>query len=279
MSDQKDRRFLLEQAKTLVGVLASLSEGTQLAFQAAEELQPEENESGGWYVILANKRENMPDLLLSFDRWSGRTDRSFWFGFSSERAGPIDDLIKKCPLRLKPVLRISPQDVIEELGVFRKESPLTDKEAETTVVEKYPGDREYYFGIYDVRSSGTGVNTDRVLDFFLGITGEYLGLQIIQEPFRDFEGGRTGAWRDTYYRSVAIASDFISSKNGEFICENCGFDAGKRGTCLSVSPRSLIDVHHKYPLSLGERVTTFEDLQLLCPTCHRIAHAQMRSDR
>jgi predicted HNH restriction endonuclease len=44
---------------------------------------------------------------------------------------------------------------------------------------------------------------------------------------------------------------------------------------LDVDPHSLFDVHHKNPLQQGARETRREDVQLLCPTCHRITHAMM----
>lgn len=48
-------------------------------------------------------------------------------------------------------------------------------------------------------------------------------------------------------------------------CQACGFS-------LTVESKSIIECHHMFPLSFGERETKIEDLVCLCPTCHRIAH-------
>ena len=50
---------------------------------------------------------------------------------------------------------------------------------------------------------------------------------------------------------------------GVIVCESCQFE--------SADP-SLFDAHHLYPLAGGVRRTSVEDLAVLCPTCHRVAH-------
>jgi 5-methylcytosine-specific restriction enzyme A len=51
---------------------------------------------------------------------------------------------------------------------------------------------------------------------------------------------------------------------GTIVCEACGF--------RHVSAK-LFDVHHLLPIAAGERNTRVDDLAVLCPTCHRWAHA------
>lgn len=53
------------------------------------------------------------------------------------------------------------------------------------------------------------------------------------------------------------------TNQGQLKCEACG---------ISDSTDSLFDVHHPYPLAAGVRKTTANDLKVLCPLCHRIAH-------
>ena len=48
-------------------------------------------------------------------------------------------------------------------------------------------------------------------------------------------------------------------------CEACG---------LKDKERSMFDAHHLSPLSLGKRRSCQSDLVVLCPTCHRWAHAK-----
>ena len=48
-------------------------------------------------------------------------------------------------------------------------------------------------------------------------------------------------------------------------CEACGFKDKER---------AMFDAHHLSPLVLGERESLVSDLVVLCPTCHRWAHAK-----
>lgn len=48
-------------------------------------------------------------------------------------------------------------------------------------------------------------------------------------------------------------------------CEACDFSDDKD---------SMFDAHHLRPISAGERESRVDDLAILCPTCHRWAHAK-----
>jgi 5-methylcytosine-specific restriction protein A len=80
-------------------------------------------------------------------------------------------------------------------------------------------------------------------------------------------------------RAAWLADRYISDKmkSGGLFCEECGFDPAEKTKGTSVKSRSLLDVHHKHPLDEGVRRTTLLDFCLLCPTCHRFAHALARS--
>jgi 5-methylcytosine-specific restriction protein A len=75
-------------------------------------------------------------------------------------------------------------------------------------------------------------------------------------------------------RAALLAQRFASSraKAGKLTCDNCGFDPQSLAAQTSVSPRSLLDVHHMNPLEEGVRYTTEADFCLVCPNCHRFMH-------
>ncbi|MBQ9432959.1 MAG: HNH endonuclease [Synergistaceae bacterium] len=53
-------------------------------------------------------------------------------------------------------------------------------------------------------------------------------------------------------------------------CEVCGFDFGKAYSELGAG---YIEVHHKKPISDGERITNLNEyLVMLCSNCHRMIH-------
>lgn len=82
-------------------------------------------------------------------------------------------------------------------------------------------------------------------------------------------------------RAAWLADRFVAERRraGSLRCDECGFDAVAKAAGMGIRARSLLDVHHKAPLDEGVRYTTTADFALLCPTCHRFAHAVLRLDR
>jgi len=80
-------------------------------------------------------------------------------------------------------------------------------------------------------------------------------------------------------RAMWIADNFIRNrkKEGSIFCDHCNFDPAEIANQLAIKARGLLDVHHNNPLDEGVRYTTTADFSLLCPTCHRIEHARIRS--
>jgi 5-methylcytosine-specific restriction protein A len=83
-------------------------------------------------------------------------------------------------------------------------------------------------------------------------------------------------------RAAWLANRYAAErrKQGTFKCDDCNFDPTSRTAGTSISPRSLIDVHHRNPIEEGIRYTqaTSEFYQLLCPLCHRFEHARLRAE-
>lgn len=79
-------------------------------------------------------------------------------------------------------------------------------------------------------------------------------------------------------RAAWIADKFIRERRRSrtLHCDDCRFDPATVLDPTKVSPRSLLDVHHKNPLDEGERYTTVKDFALLCPTCHRVEHQRIK---
>ncbi len=68
-------------------------------------------------------------------------------------------------------------------------------------------------------------------------------------------------------RLAREAKELNAARNGGWIkCEACGFRDREP---------SMFDAHHKKPLAAtGARETRVKDFAVLCPTCHRWAHAK-----
>lgn len=85
---------------------------------------------------------------------------------------------------------------------------------------------------------------------------------------RIIEGAKKVVYTTTYERDPKVRRAFLRGK--KLKCEACGFDFEKVYGKLGVG---YIEVHHKKPVSEGERITDLEsDLAMLCSNCHRMIH-------
>lgn len=95
------------------------------------------------------------------------------------------------------------------------------------------------------------------------------------------EGMTTERWARVRTRAAWKAGEFLRGRirAKTLYCDHCRFDPATRVDASVISPRSLLDVHHKRPLEEGVRYTNVSDFSLLCPTCHRIEHARLSASR
>lgn len=76
----------------------------------------------------------------------------------------------------------------------------------------------------------------------------------------------------TRERSPALRAEKIAqvqATHGRLLCEACGHDFAHLGAV----GQKIFECHHLVPLhQSGPTITSLEDVALLCPTCHRVAH-------
>jgi hypothetical protein len=102
----------------------------------------------------------------------------------------------------------------------------------------------------------------------------------ILRPLEWREGTRTwrevgSAERDPEARRAALDANIVHW--GTLRCEMCSYEPSRDKAVPKGYGRSMMDVHHRVLLATGERITTLNDLMVLCPTCHRRAHVQERA--
>ena len=106
-------------------------------------------------------------------------------------------------------------------------------------------------------------------------------LRAINRDLRDvaLEGVEAERWSKIRRRAAWLADKFVRERrrSGTLQCDHCPFDPNLVAGIDGMNPRSLLDVHHMHPLEEGERYTTIKDFALLCPTCHRVEHARLKS--
>lgn len=107
------------------------------------------------------------------------------------------------------------------------------------------------------------------LGFTVIYTGEPSPPQQITPPTESREGKKAWRMQRTLERNPDLAAAAIRRNmklNAGFIkCESCQFKDKNR---------SMFDAHHLQLLTAGERITSLEHIAVLCPTCHRWAHAK-----
>jgi len=88
-------------------------------------------------------------------------------------------------------------------------------------------------------------------------------------PLPQMEGRVTQVTVRQFERSASIVRQKKASANS-LACEICGIDFSK----TYENGEGFIECHHIHPIALskGERSTTLDDLILICPNCHRMAH-------
>lgn len=74
---------------------------------------------------------------------------------------------------------------------------------------------------------------------------------------------------------VTAKKQAVQDRAGALVCEVCDFDFAAAYGRLG---EGLCEVHHKRPISDGERVTQLDDLAILCANCHRVVHQSAISD-
>ncbi len=107
------------------------------------------------------------------------------------------------------------------------------------------------------------------LKFTVIHTGEAPSREGPVPPVKSSEGKKVWRKQKKRERCRQLATAAIKrnkEKNGGRIrCEACR---------LTDEDRSMFDAHHLNSVAAGERVTNVNDIAVLCPTCHRWAHAK-----
>ena len=97
-------------------------------------------------------------------------------------------------------------------------------------------------------------------------------------PASAYEGMPVDQLQKIRHRASHLAKLFKErrEKAGEMHCDDCGLDPVKHLEGKSILPRAVMDAHHRNPLAEGKRLTSTEDFDLMCPTCHRVRHILLR---
>jgi len=275
MKQNEIKTSLERAAKQVSAILKSNFSGSKLRF--CDPLNFYRSNFNGWFCPITSRSGNFPGFEIYLDFGTGHREPKFWYGFAANKKADIEKLIEISGLQISD--KEIPGDDWEKTG-HKRQLLLSKTDAELPIREFYRNERLFYIGVYVLDlDKKLDVPLQEITNFFSHVVCVGSDVRIVSEINSELEGFRGRVTKKLLQRATAIVREFLArmTAEGSLRCDLCGFDPEKKITGTSVRPRSLLDVHHKKPLSEGERYTSIKDLQLLCPTCHRFEHAKMRN--
>jgi predicted HNH restriction endonuclease len=144
------------------------------------------------------------------------------------------------------------------------------------VYERYPENKEYYYGVYEFDQKGLQKNRlnrfiERTADFFQTIneTVSQGSTQSNHDVYKTVENRQSvvrHVWRERKSHAATLR------KQGDnYVCQICRFDFAKVYGHLG---DDFAEAHHIIPLNSNQAVrsTTIQDLLTVCSNCHRMLH-------
>jgi hypothetical protein len=105
-------------------------------------------------------------------------------------------------------------------------------------------------------------------------------LNIINEDLKACEGDEVRIVKEHVFRernsNLVDEKKDKAKKDGKMQCECCNFDFSEVYPDLG---EGFIECHHTRPISHGARVTSLDDLVLVCSNCHRMLHRKDKKGR
>jgi len=237
-------------------------------------LAAEEAEAEGWYVVIATYDNIGIDLF--FDKLPNLTHRCFWVGFYCENRKPIQELIKKCPIELRPVRELKEQD-LDDRGALRV--PLSTANLGHPILEKFQG--ETSFGIYDLGSAEDGhlsPDRPRYAVFLLDVLRSLPEFQIndLSDDYAGCENRQIVLWHLRRERDPELAR-----RRKEYDGYRCQICKLKFEDLYGDIGHGFAEAHHIIPLSKlkGPVDNRIEDLITVCSNCHRMLHRLSGEER
>lgn len=103
-----------------------------------------------------------------------------------------------------------------------------------------------------------------------------LGISTLRKKMTTSQNVFDEGFRKQIIREVSVRDRTVvqqaKEKHGT-VCAACDFDFAK---VYGAHGEGFIEMHHLYPIALGKRKTTVEDLQPVCANCHRMLHKGTR---
>jgi len=274
MKTTREKGFLRDLAKA---VTADLRRRRIVApFRLKRKLKLRTTNTDGWEVTLGTFAGYRCRAEIWLDRFTAHTDRKIYYCLYSYEKEGLAKLAHAVYHEFGKHLSISLKDWDENSEDYRLAKKLAKARFGHPIYERYPDNREFFYGIYEYDRTGLQKNVsnrlvERSVDFFRTITEAVTKTapHPDDEPYPREENRQVVSRHLRRERKSYVAT--LCKQRDNFICRVCGFDFSKVYGSLG---NDFAEAHHIVPLKSNKKLrnTTINDLITVCANCHRMLH-------
>ena len=274
MKTTREKGFLRDLAKAVVAELRRRRIGAPFRLKRKSKLR--KTNTDGWEVTLGTFAGYQCRAEIWLDRFTAHTDRKIYYCLYSYEKEGLAKLAQAVYREFGKHLSIYLKDWDENSEAYHLAKKLAKYRFGHPIYERYPDNREFFYGIYEYDRTGLQKNVfnrlvERSVDFFQTIA-EAVANNATQQDYDTYqaEENRQAVSRHIRRERKSHAATLCKQRDN-FICRVCGFDFSKAYGALG---NDFAEAHHIVPLSSNKKLrsTTIDDLITVCANCHRMLH-------
>lgn len=270
----RDKRFLSDLAKAVKGEL--YRRNIDMPFRLKRISGLRKTNTDGWAVTLGTLTGYQCSAELWLDRFTAHTDRKVYYCLYSHKKDGLAKLTKTVSSEFGKHLSIYQKDWDQNSDYYHLAKKLARARFGYPLYERYPSEREFFYGIYEYDGTGLQKNAfrrlaERAVDFFQTIS-ESVSQRTPRSDYDTYKAieNRQAVTRHIRRERKSHAATLCKQRDN-FICQVCRFDFSKVYGMLG---SDFAESHHIVPLGTNKKLrsTTIDDLITVCANCHRMLH-------
>jgi predicted HNH restriction endonuclease len=274
MKNIRDKKFLKTLARGVHTGLLNRRLG--YPFRIKGKFSIRSTNSDGWSATIGTFSGYQCYADIWLDRFTAHPRRKIYYCLYSPKKDGLAELAKAAQNRFGKHLSIYLKHWDQNSPHCRLAKQLAKARFGHPIYERYPGNREFFYGIYEYDRTGLQRNEigrlqERVVEFFQTVV-ESVSRENPRPDYETYEGeeNRQSVVRHVRRERRSYAAT-LRKQQDNYICQVCRFDFSKYYGALG---NDVAEAHHIVPLNTNHvlRRTTIDDLITVCANCHRILH-------
>lgn len=252
--------------------------GSPLVLHNERHIPTAGTDTDGWYASVGYIRGRSCDSEIWLDRYLGLPERTFYYGFYSEKETEIRSLVRLGSKRIGVPYELSDDDWIQEKPEHKRlRVPLKNNQLGHSYLERYPKEEHFFYGIYELVHPPVGEKVrsrlvERIVEFFETVTRELPESQKEEHESNAYprmENRKLVSSHIRRERSGYLAN--LRKQRDEYECQICHF---RFGDYYGVVGQDFAEAHHIIPLAKLDAIrhSTIDQLITVCANCHRMLH-------